>query len=223
MKILLVEDEKNLSNAIRESLEDEYDIEQAFDGEEACLYAKQDIYDVIILDLMLPRKDGYEVLDEIRSTGIFVPVLILTAKDSLDDKLKGFQKGADDYLTKTFAKEELKARIEVMIRRNNPNYYQKELNFKALKLNVNIRKAYIEDNQLNLQGKQLNKEQFNLDDEIKSIILLYKETAKSQQKDFCIDLKYNGTITADLNKIKQLLVILLDNALKYTEKMIALQ
>lgn len=110
-----------------------------------------------------------------------------------------------------------------MIRRNNPNYYQKELNFKALKLNVNIRKAYIEDNQLNLQGKQLNKEQFNLDDEIKSIILLYKETAKSQQKDFCIDLKYNGTITADLNKIKQLLVILLDNALKYTEKMIALQ
>ena len=172
---------------------------------------------------MLPRKDGYEVLDEIRSTGIFVPVLILTAKDSLDDKLKGFQKGADDYLTKPFAKEELKARIEVMIRRNNPNYYQKELNFKALKLNVNTRKAYIEDNQLNLQGKQLNKEQFNLDDEIKSIILLYKETAKSQQKDFCIDLKYNGTITADLNKIKQLLVILLDNALKYTEKMIALQ
>lgn len=68
----------------------------------------------------------------------------------------------------------------------------------------------------------INKEQFNLDDEIKSIILLYKETAKSQQKDFCIDLKYNGTITADLNKIKQLLVILLDNALKYTEKMIAL-
>lgn len=155
MKILLVEDEKNLSNAIRESLEDEYDIEQAFDGEEACLYAKQDIYDVIILDLMLPRKDGYEVLDEIRSTGIFVPVLILTAKDSLDDKLKGFQKGADDYLTKPFAKEELKARIEVMIRRNNPNYYQKELNFKALKLNVNTRKAYIEDNELNLQGKQL--------------------------------------------------------------------
>lgn len=64
----------------------------------------------------------------------------------------------------------------------------------------------------------INKEQFNLDDEIKSIISLYKETAKSQQKDFCIDLKYNGTITADLNKIKQLLVILLDNALKYTEK-----
>lgn len=64
----------------------------------------------------------------------------------------------------------------------------------------------------------INKEQFYLDDEIKSIILLYKETAKSQQKDFCIDLKYNGTITADLNKIKQLLVILLDNALKYTEK-----
>ena len=76
MKILLVEDEKNLSNAIKELLEDEYDIEQAFDGQEAELYAKQDIYDVIILDLMLPIKNGYEVLDEIRSEGILVPVLI---------------------------------------------------------------------------------------------------------------------------------------------------
>lgn len=156
MNILIVEDEKNISNSIKESLEDEYDIQQAFDGEEAELYAKQDIYDVIILDLMLPIKDGYQILDEIRSTGILTPVLILTAKDSLNDKLKGFQKGADDYLTKPFAKEELKARIEVMIRRSNPNYYKKEINFKNLKLDMNKRKAYINNIELKLQGKQFD-------------------------------------------------------------------
>ena len=156
MKILLVEDEKILSDTIKHSLEDEYEVEQAFDGAEAELYANQDIYDVIILDLMLPIKDGYEVLDTIRKNGIFTPALILTAKDSLDDKLKGFQKGADDYLTKPFAKEELKARIEVMIRRNNPHYYKKELKFKNLKLDLSNRKAYIGDNELKLQGKQFD-------------------------------------------------------------------
>ena len=156
MKILLVEDEKDLSNAIKESLQDEYDVEQVFDGEEAELYAKQDIYDVIILDLMLPLKNGYEVLDEIRSAGIMVPVLILTAKDALNDKLKGFQKGADDYLTKPFAKEELKARIEVMIRRNNPNYYKKEIKYRELILDINKRKAYINGDELKLQGKQFD-------------------------------------------------------------------
>lgn len=156
MKILIVEDEKNLSNAIKESIEDDYDVEQAFDGEEAELYAKQDIYDVIILDLMLPIKNGYEVLDEIRVSGIMTPVLILTAKDTLNDKLKGFQKGADDYLTKPFAKEELKARIEVMIRRKNPNYYKKELKFKNLVLDMSNRKAYIEGEEINLQGKQFD-------------------------------------------------------------------
>lgn len=156
MKILLVEDEKVLSEAIKQTLEQEYEVEQAFDGEEAELFASQDIYDVIILDLMLPIKDGYEVLDYIRSKSIFTPVLILTAKDSLGDKLKGFQKGADDYLTKPFAKEELKARIEVMIRRNNPNYYKKEIKFKELRLDLSNRKAYIKDNELKLQGKQFD-------------------------------------------------------------------
>lgn len=156
MNILLIEDEKILSNAIKQTLESEYEVEQAFDGEEGELYAKQDIYDVIILDLMLPIKDGYQVLEEIRKEGILTPVLILTAKDSLDDKLKGFQKGADDYMTKPFAKEELKARIEVMIRRNNPNYYKKEIKFNDLKLDISNRKAYIKEEELKLQGKQFD-------------------------------------------------------------------
>lgn len=156
MKILLVEDEKVLSNSIKKIFEDEYDVEQVYDGEEAELYATQDIYDIIILDLMLPIKNGYEVLDHIRKKGIYTPVLILTAKDSLSDKLAGFQKGADDYLTKPFASEELKARAEVMIRRNNPNYYKKEIKFKDLVLDLSTRKAYIGQEELKLQGKQFD-------------------------------------------------------------------
>ena len=156
MRILIVEDEKILSNAIKHSLENEYEIDQAFDGDEAELYALQDIYDVIILDLMLPIKNGYEVLEKIRKEKILTPVLILTAKDSLNDKIKGFQKGADDYLTKPFATEELKVRIQAMIRRNNPTYYKNEISFKDLKLDLGNRRAYIKDKEIKLQGKQFD-------------------------------------------------------------------
>lgn len=156
MKILLVEDEKVLSYTIADSLKDEYEVDQAFDGLEGEYAAKQDIYDVIILDLMLPEKDGYQVLESIRKDGILTPVLILTAKDSLNDKLKGFQTGADDYLTKPFAKEELKARIEVMIRRNNPNYFRKEMTFKDLRIDLMARKAFIANVEVSLQGKQFD-------------------------------------------------------------------
>lgn len=156
MNILIIEDEKILSNIIKETLKNDYDVEQAFDGLEGELYAKQDIYDVIILDLMLPHKNGYEVLESIREDGIITPVLILTAKDALEDKLDGFQKGADDYLTKPFAKEELKARIAAMLRRNNPNFYKKEVIFKDLKLDIKNRQAFIKDKELSLQGKQFD-------------------------------------------------------------------
>ena len=156
MRILLIEDEEILSNTIKSVLKDEYEVDQAFDGLEGELYAKQDIYDAIILDLMLPEKNGYEVLEEIRKEKIKTPVIILTAKDTLNDKLKGFQKGADDYLTKPFEKEELKARIIAIARRNNLNFYKDELLFKDLKINLNKRKAYINENELKLQGKQFD-------------------------------------------------------------------
>lgn len=156
MNVLIIEDEKILSDTIKEVLKDEYEIDQAYNGQEGELYAKQDIYDVIILDLMLPVFDGYTVLERIRNEGIFTPVLILTAKDALEDKLKGFNAGADDYLTKPFAKEELKARIEAMIRRNNPNYYKKEIKFKDLVLDIKNRKAFINKDELKLQGKQFD-------------------------------------------------------------------
>ena len=156
MNVLIIEDEKILSDTIKEVLKDEYEIDQAYNGQEGELYAKQDIYDVIILDLMLPIFDGYTVLEKIRNEGIFTPVLILTAKDALEDKLKGFNTGADDYLTKPFAKEELKVRIEAMIRRNNPNYYKREIKFKELILDTKNRKVFINKEELRLQGKQFD-------------------------------------------------------------------
>lgn len=156
MKVLIIEDDKILSDTIKQCIEKEYETEQAYDGEEGLLFARQDIYDVILLDLMLPILSGYEVLSELRREKVYTPVLILTAKDGLSDKIKGFKSGADDYLVKPFEKEELLARLEAMIRRTNRTYLQKELCFKELKLNLQSRKAYIKDQEINLQGKQFD-------------------------------------------------------------------
>ena len=156
MKILIVEDDKILSDTIKQCLKNEYEIEQAFDGEEGVLYAMQDIYDVIILDIMMPIMNGYEVLEKIRNKKIFTPVLILTAKDALNDKIKGFKSGADDYLVNPFEKEELLVRIEAMIRRNNRTYYKNEIVFKDMILDLRQRKITINENEVLLQGKQFD-------------------------------------------------------------------
>ena len=156
MKVLIIEDDKILSNTIKQCIEKEYEVEQAFDGVEGVLFGEQNIYDVIILDVMMPYKNGYEVLSELRKGKITTPVLMLTAKDTLNDKLKGFEVGADDYLVKPFEKDELLARIKAMIRRNNRDFYKDEIVFKDLKLNLSTRKAFIKDNEITLQGKQFD-------------------------------------------------------------------
>lgn len=156
MKVLVIEDDKILSDTIKQCIKNKYEVEQAYDGEEGVLYAKQDIYDVIILDLMLPIMSGYDVLIELRNEKIYTPVLILTAKDSLDDKVKGFKSGADDYLVKPFEKEELIVRLEAMVRRNNSSYYKDEIEFKNMKLELKTRKVFIEENEISLQGKQFD-------------------------------------------------------------------
>ena len=100
IKILLVEDDLGLSNSVFDFLDDFADVMQVFDGEEGLYEAESGIYDLILLDLMLPEKDGFHVLKELREKGVTTPVLIMTAKESLDDKGHGFELGADDYLTK---------------------------------------------------------------------------------------------------------------------------
>ena len=154
MKILIIEDEKILSDTIKEVLKENYEVDQVYNGKEGELCAKKGGYDAIILDLMLPVYDGYTVLEKIRNEKIFTPVLILTAKDSLEDKLKGFHTGADDYLTKPFEKEELKVRIEAIIRRNNPKDLKKEIKFKEIVLDIDKKEALINKEKLKLQEKQ---------------------------------------------------------------------
>lgn len=133
-----------------------FDTEQAYDGYEAYMMAKENIYDAIILDLMLPEMSGYDVLLKLRENKVLTPVLILTAKDTLNDKLKGFNYGADDYLVKPFEREELLARLEAIIRRTNGAYKQDEIEFKDLKLNIKSRRAFIKDKEITLQGKQFD-------------------------------------------------------------------
>ncbi len=156
MKVLIVEDDKILSNTIKQCLEGKFDIEQAYDGYDGYVFAKGNIYDAIILDLMLPEMSGYEVLQKLRSNNVLTPVLILTAKDSLNDKVKGLTLGADDYLVKPFEREELIARVEALIRRNNAFFTNDILEFKDLKLNTKSRKVVIKGKEVILQGKQFD-------------------------------------------------------------------
>lgn len=156
MKVLIVEDERTLSDTIKQCICKKFDTEQAYDGYEAYMMAKENIYDAIILDLMLPEMSGYDVLLKLRENKVLTPVLILTAKDALNDKLKGFNYGADDYLVKPFEREELLARLEAIIRRTNGAYKQDEIEFKDLKLNIKSRRAFIKDEEITLQGKQFD-------------------------------------------------------------------
>lgn len=156
MKVLIVEDERTLSDTIKQCICKKFDTEQAYDGYEAYMMAKENIYDTIILDLMLPEMSGYDVLLKLRENKVLTPVLILTAKDTLNDKLKGFNYGADDYLVKPFEREELLARLEAIIRRTNGAYKQDEIEFKDLKLNIKSRRAFIKDKEITLQGKQFD-------------------------------------------------------------------
>ena len=156
MKVLIVEDERTLSDTIKQCICKKFDTEQAYDGYEAYMMAKENIYDAIILDLMLPEMSGYDVLLKLRENKVLTPVLILTAKDTLNDKLKGFNYGADDYLVKPFEREELLARLEAIIRRTNGAYKQDEIEFKDLKLNIKSRRAFINDKEITLQGKQFD-------------------------------------------------------------------
>lgn len=118
MRVLVVEDERRLAGIIRRGLlEEGYSVDNAYDGEEAQYMAETTPYDAMILDIMLPRKDGIAVCQELRLKKVNTPILMLTAKDSVEDRVKGLDSGADDYLVKPFAFSELLARIRALLRR----------------------------------------------------------------------------------------------------------
>jgi DNA-binding response OmpR family regulator len=118
MRILVVEDARRLAGIIRRGLlEQGYAVDNAYDGEEAQYMAETTPFDLIILDVMLPKKDGVAVCRDLRAKGVNIPILILTAKDSVEDKVTGLDSGADDYVVKPFAFSELLARIRALLRR----------------------------------------------------------------------------------------------------------
>ncbi len=119
MKILVADDEKDLARATRMILNySGYDVDVAYNGKEALEKVKNDNYDIIILDIMMPIMDGIEALKEMRKAGINTPIILLTAKAGIDDKVEGLDAGANDYLTKPFNKKELLARIRALTRTN---------------------------------------------------------------------------------------------------------
>ena len=122
MRILVVEDEKNMNRLISEAMEDEkYSVDSCFDGAEALDFALAADYDVIILDVNLPKMDGFTVVERLRDRGCTTPVLFLTARDSVMDKVTGLNAGGDYYLTKPFSFDELRAVVKVMARKYTGN------------------------------------------------------------------------------------------------------
>ena len=120
MRILLVEDNRRLSDSLRLSLiDDGYAVDAAYDGQEGEAFAESTPYDVIILDVMLPLRSGIEVCQTLRSKRIKIPILMLTARDALEDRVLGLDSGADDYLVKPFEMEELRARLRALLRRES--------------------------------------------------------------------------------------------------------
>jgi heavy metal response regulator len=140
MRILVIEDEKKVAAFIKRGLEQEsYAVDVVHDGLDGVAYAEANEYDCVILDIMLPGKSGFEVLEDFKEKGVTAPVLLLTARDAVEDRVKGLDLGADDYLTKPFAFEELIARLRVLMRRGGPA--GSILKFEDLSLDPATRKA----------------------------------------------------------------------------------
>ena len=151
MRILIIEDEFNLADAVRDRLKDEnYDVDVSTDGMNGLDNALSEIYDLIILDLMLPKIDGFTILSKLKENNINSKVIILTARDSIEDKLEGFSDGADDYMTKPFHLEELVARVNSKLRKNSDikninllEVYDLSLNLKTAELSCKKTKESI--------------------------------------------------------------------------------
>lgn len=155
MRILIVEDELHLAEALTQILrKNNYTVDAAHDGEVGLDNALSDIYDVIILDIMLPKIDGITILKEIRKEGLSTPVILLTAKGEISDKVIGLDSGADDYLAKPFATEELLARIRALSRRKGEVLSDNTLKFGDIELNTNSLKLSCDSKEMKITLKE---------------------------------------------------------------------
>lgn len=154
MKILVVEDEHKIANSIKKGFEQEkWVCDLAFDGEEGYDLASSNSYDCIVLDLMLPKKDGLSISKELRKQNIHTPIIMLTAKGELADKINGFDSGADDYLVKPFAFEELIARVNAISRRPE-KIIEDQYEINNLILNTKRQEVFLNNKEVTLSKKE---------------------------------------------------------------------
>ena len=154
IRILVVEDDENLANNIASFLADFSEVDIENDGLSGKFAATENVYDLIILDIMLPEMNGYDVLKSIRTDKINTPVLILTAKAEIDDKIHGFNLGADDYLTKPFHREELQVRVKALLKRSGALADDSTLKISNLEVNLNNHEIIAGGEQISLNGKE---------------------------------------------------------------------
>ena len=153
MRILLVEDEKGVANFVKRGLEEEnYSVDHEINGREALNYVAANQYDLIILDIMLPGMNGIEICRKIRSEGIQTPVMMLTARESVGDKVQALDSGADDYLTKPFSFDEFLARVRALLRRKKDSI--SELSFGQLRIDVVAHKVFAGNREIILSPKE---------------------------------------------------------------------
>lgn len=172
VKVLLVEDNLKISENIVEYLKSDMNIEAVYNGEDAIEYLNVGSYDIVILDLMLPEVDGMSILNYMSKKGLNTGVIVLTAKEELGDKLKAFNLGANDYLTKPFFLEELKARINAILKSMGKIKKPNLIEFKDLYIDMKTKAAYIKDEKLELNEKLYTLLQYLM---INKGVLLFKE------------------------------------------------
>ena len=157
VKVLIIEDEYSLADAIRETLEKEhFEVTIAKDGLDGEDEALTNIYDLILLDIMLPKKNGFEILKTLKEEKIKTPIIILTAKSELDDKLNGLENGAEDYITKPFHMKELVARVKIILKRSTNIEDTNNLAYGDLLLDLSSGKLICKDREVAINGKELN-------------------------------------------------------------------
>lgn len=157
MKILIIEDEYSLADAISETLKKEkFQVNIITNGEDGENEALTNIYDLILLDVMLPKKDGFEILTNLRKEKVQTPVIMLTAKSEMSDKLNGLENGADDYITKPFHIRELIARVKVILKRKINVEDTNVLEYSDLKLDLGTGKMSVNDTGIAINGKELD-------------------------------------------------------------------
>ncbi|MGB7209760.1 MAG: response regulator transcription factor [Pyrinomonadaceae bacterium] len=154
MRVLIVEDDVRISNFVAKGLrENSYAVDVAVDGEEALFHASVNDYDVIILDVMIPKKDGFAVCGELRSSGLKTPILMLTARDAIDDRISGLDCGADDYLVKPFDFKELLARLRALMRRNS-DFRPPKIVIDDLEVDTTAQRVWRGGREIPLTGKE---------------------------------------------------------------------